>query len=149
MPKGCGGVWLADHAYIPFALWMLWLFRVRSHIRSHMTSHYTWGSVQWPHYMISEVSWDGLWKLSFGLSQFHGHGSWLVCEVTLRLAYNPRYVFKMKSLCKPCQHMLHISKSVLTENSLIRTEKSLQLSKIEVYSRDGHFLFQCHSGSHM
>jgi hypothetical protein len=28
--------------------------------------------------------WDGLWILSFGLSQFHGHGSWLVCEVVLR-----------------------------------------------------------------
>ena len=26
---------------------------------------------------------DGLWTLSFGLSQFHGHGSWLVCEVAL------------------------------------------------------------------
>jgi hypothetical protein len=35
----------------------------------------------WPHYMILEVSWDNLWTLSFGLSQFHGHGSWLVCEV--------------------------------------------------------------------
>jgi hypothetical protein len=33
--------------------------------------------------MILEVSWDGLWRLSFGLSQFHGHGSWLVCEVAL------------------------------------------------------------------
>ena len=49
---------------------------------SHMTSHYTWGS--WPHYyMILEVYWDGLWTLSFGLSQFHGHGPWLVCEVAL------------------------------------------------------------------
>ena len=28
--------------------------------------------------------WDGLWTLSFGLSQFHGHGSWLMCEVALR-----------------------------------------------------------------
>ena len=37
----------------------------------------------WPHYMILEVSWDGLWTLSFGLSKFHGHGSWLVCEVAL------------------------------------------------------------------
>ena len=37
----------------------------------------------WPQYMILEVSWDGLWTLSFGLSQFHGHGSWLMCEVTL------------------------------------------------------------------
>ena len=37
-----------------------------------------------PHYMILEVSWDGgLWTLSFGLSQFHGHNSWLVCEVAL------------------------------------------------------------------
>jgi hypothetical protein len=37
----------------------------------------------WPHYMILEVSWDNLWTLSFGFSQFHGHGSWLVCEVAL------------------------------------------------------------------
>ena len=29
---------------------------------------------------------DGLWILTFGLSQFHGHGSWLMCEVTLRAA---------------------------------------------------------------
>jgi hypothetical protein len=33
--------------------------------------------------MVLEVSWDGLWTLSFGLSQFHGHGSWLLCEVAL------------------------------------------------------------------
>ena len=33
--------------------------------------------------MFSDVSWEGLWTLSFGLSQFHGHGSWLVCEVAL------------------------------------------------------------------
>ena len=38
----------------------------------------------WPHYMLLEVRWDRLWTLSFGLSQFHGHSSWLVCEVTLR-----------------------------------------------------------------
>jgi hypothetical protein len=48
---------------------------------SPMASHYTWGL--WPHYTILEVCWDGLWTLSFGLSQFHGHGSWLVCEVAL------------------------------------------------------------------
>ena len=30
---------------------------------------------------------DGLGTLSFGLSQFHGHCSWLVCEVAL--AYVP------------------------------------------------------------
>ena len=34
--------------------------------------------------MILEVCRDGLWTLSFGLSQFHGHGTWLVCEVALR-----------------------------------------------------------------
>ena len=33
--------------------------------------------------MILEVSWGGLGTLSFGLSQFHGHGSWVVCDVTL------------------------------------------------------------------
>ena len=33
--------------------------------------------------MVLEVCWDGLWTLSFGLSQFHGHSSWLVCEVAL------------------------------------------------------------------
>ena len=27
------------------------------------------------------VSWDSLWTFS---SQFHGHSSWLVCEVALR-----------------------------------------------------------------
>ena len=30
--------------------------------------------------MVLEVRWDGLGNFSFGLSQFHGHGSWLVCE---------------------------------------------------------------------
>ena len=42
----------------------------------------------WPHYMILEVSWDGFWTLSFGLSQFHGHGSWLMCEVVLSVKAN-------------------------------------------------------------
>ena len=41
----------------------------------------------WSHNMILEVWWDGLWTLSFGLSQFHGHGSWLVCEVALNIAW--------------------------------------------------------------
>ena len=34
--------------------------------------------------MILQVSWNQLWSLSFGLSQSHGHGSWLMCEVALR-----------------------------------------------------------------
>ena len=33
--------------------------------------------------MILEVSWDALWTLPFGLSQYPGHGSWLMCEVAL------------------------------------------------------------------
>jgi hypothetical protein len=38
--------------------------------------------------MILEVCWDGLWTLSFGLSQFHGQGSWLKCEVALGVGYH-------------------------------------------------------------
>ena len=37
----------------------------------------------WPHYMTLEVCWGSLRTLSSGLSQFHGHFSWLVCEVAL------------------------------------------------------------------
>ena len=51
--------------------------------RLHMDSHYTWG------FVIDHSTW--VWRcvgtafghFSFGLSQFHGHGSWLVCEVAL------------------------------------------------------------------
>jgi hypothetical protein len=39
----------------------------------------------WPHYMILEVCWDGVWTPSFGLPQFCGLGSWLVCEVALSM----------------------------------------------------------------
>ena len=31
--------------------------------------------------------WDNLWILSSGLSQFHGHGPWLMCEVALIILY--------------------------------------------------------------
>ena len=49
----------------------------------------------WPNYMILEVCWDNLWTLSCGLSQFHGHSSWLVCEVALRrCSYNNIWIFK-------------------------------------------------------
>ena len=49
------------------------------HIRLHTTFE-----DPWPHYMILKVSWDSLWTLYLGFkSQFHGHGSWLVCEVAL------------------------------------------------------------------
>ena len=49
----------------------------------HMWLHTTLEGA-WPHYIISEVCWDGgLWTHSFGLSQFHGPGSWLVCEAII------------------------------------------------------------------
>jgi len=41
----------------------------------------------WPYYMSLEVCWDGLWTLSFGLSQSHGHSSWLVCKVAFSLVF--------------------------------------------------------------
>jgi hypothetical protein len=31
-----------------------------------------------------EVSWDGLWTPSGGLSQCHGHDFWFVCEVAFK-----------------------------------------------------------------
>ena len=56
---------LHEHKFIEIAFG-----REPSHIWLHTTLE-----VSWPHYMISEVSWDNLWTLCFGLSQFHGHGS--------------------------------------------------------------------------
>ena len=43
---------------------------------------------------ILEVFWDNLWTLSFGLSQFHGHDSWLVYEVALSITVP--YILKTK-----------------------------------------------------
>jgi hypothetical protein len=48
-----------------------------------MTSHYTWGSMTTLH-DVGGVLGRPL-DTSFGLSHSYGHGSWLVCEVTLRL----------------------------------------------------------------
>ena len=46
----------------------------------HMTSHYTsWHTT----HDFGGVLGHNLGTLSFGLSQFHGHSSWLVCEVAL------------------------------------------------------------------
>ena len=68
------------HVWVPTWIEIHWIaFGWRpSHIRLHTTLE-----GPWPHYMILEATWDGLWTLSFGLSKFHGHGSWLVCEVAL------------------------------------------------------------------
>jgi hypothetical protein len=47
---------------------------------------------------------DGLWILSFGLSQFHGHGSWLMCEVTLRAALHLEAgPIPLEADCMKCQ----------------------------------------------
>ena len=44
---------------------------------------------------ILEVYWDNLYSLPFGLSQSHGRGSWLVCEVTLTTEKFQAWVGKM------------------------------------------------------
>ena len=79
-------------------------------VRSHMTSHTTLEDL-WPHYMILEVSWDGLWTLSFGLSQFHGHGSWLMCEVALTYpkptSFNS-YIWALNSCLSKFRHIFKI-----------------------------------------
>ena len=48
-------------------------FTLHLRVRDHM------------HDMILEVCWDGHWTLSFGLSQFHSYGSWVMCEVAFSL----------------------------------------------------------------
>ena len=51
-----------------------------------MTSHYTCEPVTTPLHDGGGVLGDSLWRLSFGPSQFPGHGSWLVCEVAITLS---------------------------------------------------------------
>ena len=42
-----------------------------------------------------------LWTLSFRLSQFHGHGSWLVCEVALtHFSFSFLFFSKFQQHCK-------------------------------------------------
>jgi hypothetical protein len=50
-----------------------------------MTSHYTRG-VHALHDFRGVLG-MAFGHFSFGLSRFHGHGSWLVCEVALRPIY--------------------------------------------------------------
>ena len=67
------------HVWWPTWMEIHWNSSQPEHIWLHTTLE-----GPWPHYMIMEVCWDdGLWTLSFGLSQPHRHGSWLVSEVTL------------------------------------------------------------------
>ena len=50
----------------------------------------------WPYYMILEVCWDSRGTLCFGLSQCHGHGSRLVCEVALS------FLAREEHYCQDC-----------------------------------------------
>ena len=74
---------LFNHLWRPARIEMdsnsIWL-----RVRSHMASHYTWGFVTILHEFGGILG--RLRTFCFGLSQFHGHGSWLVCEVALSWA---------------------------------------------------------------
>jgi hypothetical protein len=64
--------------------------------QSHMASHYTWGPVTTLHDFGSVAGCHV--DISFELSRFHGHGSWLVCEVVLRLQWRGALVKNFKGL---------------------------------------------------
>ena len=65
--------------------------------------------------MILEVSWDSLWTLSFGLSQFHGHVSWLMCEVALRGLWNFSNLMKKNQQITSCKWVGLEKTKILTE----------------------------------
>ena len=74
-----------------------------------------------------EVFWDGLWTLSFGLSQLHGHGSWLVCEVAVRagLDYSEE-VHRLANKFQPKTRFFEVMVGVAEkmENSCLKLEFS-------------------------
>ena len=48
---------------------------------------------------------DSFWTLSCGLSQYHGHGSWLVCEVALNFS-------ELRNPTSACErHRISVDKS--------------------------------------
>jgi hypothetical protein len=55
---------------------------------SHMASHYTWGSMTTLHDLRGVLG-RPLATFFWALSQFHGHGSWLVCKVALSNFVHP------------------------------------------------------------
>jgi hypothetical protein len=67
------------HVWGPAWIEIHWNSIICLKARSHVTSHHTWEPVTTRHDFV--VFWDVLWTISFGLLQFHGHGSWLMCEV--------------------------------------------------------------------
>ena len=106
---------LFDHVWGPAWIDMHWN-SIWLRARSHMTSHCTWGSVTTLLHDL-EVSWDNLWTLSFGLSQLHGHGSWLVCEVALS-------TITLRLGCVLWNYVLHYHTLVLVLGFSINEEHS-------------------------
>jgi hypothetical protein len=92
----------------------------------------------WPHYMILEVPWDGLWTLSFGLSRFHGHSSWLVYEVTFRLGATISVVYKKPRPLKMRPSWIHTT----TLNRLISVRWRLVLEPIVTQNTKCHLKVQ-------
>ena len=96
-----GPAWIKIHSN------SIWL-RARSHI--DLTRWY-WGEC-----------WDGLWTLSLGLSQFHGHGSWLMCKVALKTSYPLFLIDAMKCNFWDCfQVEIYIDNKLYTLDFVIST----------------------------
>ena len=88
----------------------IWLRASRSHTRSHTTSHYTRGSMTTLH------DFRGVFGrplgTSFGLSQFHGHISWLVHEVALSVTQH----YLSCSLATNCRPHVHCHQHKMKPN---------------------------------
>ena len=74
--------------------------------------------------MILEVCWDGPWTLSFGLSQFNGHGSWLMCEVALGVGHH----------CELQVPMIHF---LFSKNNIVFLIKIKKTTPIVLFSEGG------------
>ena len=96
--------------------------------------------------MILEVSWDGLWMLSFGLAQFQGHGSWLICEVALRMMFLAWYIgpndFEIKNNAK----YTYPSGIKKKHESLIKDTQMVQKEHKQYQSNNGVYRGECQLG---
>ena len=79
-----------------------------------VSSQYTWGSCDHTK-MILEMCWDSLGTLSFGLSQFHGHGSWV------RVWSGPKFA----SISRFQQAIMHDIFIAALEFQVTRTRKDI------------------------
>jgi hypothetical protein len=89
----------------------------------------------WPHYMILEVCWDGLWALSFGLSQFCGHGSWIVCELALSSSVN-----RLHHKCLPWPHSSPVSSAWATLISMLTNPPNIEWEPLVFLIAHPHLL---------